>query len=482
MYYRQSYGPGNMFADILGAFMMRRQMDRDNKMLANAFNPVDYKTQGTTTNYQFADTTGQNVKNKATQGLLSGGMLGNTANMASDVMGGYTPNAPTSAGLGQGLLGKAPGLLQMFPQAAQGAMQMMPKQAVDVGSFTNPMDKYSASKPENQMTTTTTTKELGLPDIQKQIRDSWSKKVQADIKGMSAEGARQYMMAAQRTLQEQLGQAKSDYDTNQRNGWLETLGGDGDYRTKMIAGIRAGVDPQLMKFALDSGMRIDIRNMGGSLLPLGVDERNQRIINMMTGKPVTAEELQMGLTPGQAEEMQLRREGLYSSRGGGYSGGGGTGRQPSTYFTNYEQRGNLQKDQALMDEYNARIANGEEIKPSEQHLYNGAAARLNAYLRQQGGAEPQQPEQPQVDVRSAVLRAKQYNYSDEEIAAKLGVSVDEVRAITGGSSPAPQSKGISMPQISAPTVGSNNETIREYLNNGTWLDDIRNYVGNKYGR
>jgi hypothetical protein len=427
---------------------MQRQDKKDAQFMANAFNPVDYKTQQTDTNFQFKDTTGQAVRDKANQGLLSSGILGNM-------------DTPTSVDVGQGLLGSKP--------------------PTNNYQFTNPMDQYSKSRPENQMTTTTTTKDLGIGDIQSQIKKSWADKVKADIKGMSGEGARQYMSMARQTLQDQLGQVKTDYQEKQRIGWLETLGGDGDYKSKMIAGIRAGVDPQLMKMALDSGVKIDIRRLGDRDTPFAIDERNQRIINMFTGKPVTQEDLQYGMTPYQ----QYRTDGgtVGNPSGGAVNNGNGTVNKPqSTYFTNYETRGNMQKDQSLMDEYNARIANGEEIKPSEQHVYNGAAARLNAYLKQRdNGEQPQASEQPQVDIRSAVLTAKKYNYPDEQIAEKLGISVEEVRAMTGGSAPAQSGGGFKLSEIPVPTVGSNNETVLDYLKNGTWLKDTQKYIGGKYG-
>jgi hypothetical protein len=183
---------------LMQTLMMKnqeRQGKKDALSMANAFNPVDYQTQQTDTNFQFADTTGQAVRDKANQGLLSSGVLGNMGE-------------PTSANLGQGLLGSNP-------------QQTNPMQ--NNYQFTNPMDQYSKSNPNNQVTTTTTTKELGMNDINKQIRSEWQKKVQADIKGMSADGARQYMATARQTLQEQLGQVKDDYKNSQIEAYVSKL-------------------------------------------------------------------------------------------------------------------------------------------------------------------------------------------------------------------------------------------------------------------
>jgi hypothetical protein len=273
----------------------QRQDQKDAKFLANAFSPVPYDTTKTDTNYQFNDITGQGVKNNTTQSLLPTS---------------FDTGSPTSAGLGQGLL-------QMMPQLGQGAMQMMPKQAVDVGSFANPMDKFSTSKTENQMTTTTTTKELGLPDIQKQIRAEWQKKVQADIKGMSAEGAQRYIQMAHKTLQDQLGEAKTDYNRKQAQPLFDRLNNaktrEEAAKIAMVLeqnfGVKANTD--LIKAAY-SDPDYSIQSWGNKLIAINKKNPNEKI-DLENGKPMTDYERETIRTRDEGNAIRAANPGRSSS-------------------------------------------------------------------------------------------------------------------------------------------------------------------------
>lgn len=70
---------------------------------------------------------------------------------------------------------------------------------------------------------------------------------------------------------------------------------------------------------------------------------------------------------------------------GGGSGGGRGGRVAASPMDKYGASMNRVNDQALYDEYQARVANGDFLTQAEQHRYNQATARLNAYTQANGG-------------------------------------------------------------------------------------------------
>jgi hypothetical protein len=418
MYYSPWAQVGNNIANMIMMKHFQDQQKKDVGLLANAFNPIPYDTSKTDTNYQFNDITGQGVKNNTTQGLLSSGVLGNTANMASEAMGGYTPNALTSAGLGQGL-----SLLK--PQQQQQTL----------GSFTNPLDKYSASKPENQMTTTTTTKELGLPDIQKQIRSAWQKKVQADIKGMSAEGARQYMAVARQTLNEQLGQAKDDYNATKIAAYIEKLPPELQNAYTMS---KMGIPDTIIKrlfpeqpASVANGSWVRDPNAPGGYRQVGTVEKNRPHVQLANGN--------IGLINPDGS-IQDTGTPFYQKPSSGGSGAVGD----DTSFSKQEQAA-LTRANATINMFHSRYKDpmtgefrpGYEQDPLYQAYQQAVGIQNQIYggkMRQGGQEQPQQQAQGGNEVSSKVAAARSRGIPDNQIRAALaqdGMSEAEINAVMG---------------------------------------------------
>lgn len=108
----------------------------------------------------------------------------------------------------------------------------------------------------------------------------------------------------------------------------------------------------------------------------------------------------------------------------GFGRGGAKQTPQEKYWTTYEMH-NLPGDLALVEEYQGRIAAGEEIKPYEQTKYNQAAARVNAYW-QQSGAYSQEPAPVTQGIGEA--KTKEGKVTDNPKSAADVVAYQEARA------------------------------------------------------
>ena len=130
--------------------------------------------------------------------------------------------------------------------------------------------------------------------------------------------------------------------------------------------------PELLKFASPE------KNYGFMFAPDGT----MMVTDKNTGN------VRMEGSPGQYAKGPTT---IYHVGGGGRSGGGGGGRSggggrvAASPMDKYGASMNYVNDQALFDEYQTRVENGDFLTPAEQHKYNQAAARLNAYQNANGG-------------------------------------------------------------------------------------------------
>jgi hypothetical protein len=139
---------------------------------------------------------------------------------------------------------------------------------------------------------------------------------------------KQFLPLLQQATNDKIADANNRVAQQQQEQAYSVLGSNADYKTKFIAGVRAGMKPELLKMALDNGMTFHNINLSDRQLPIAYDKHNNQAINMLTGQPVTESELQNGVNPTAvynkntvSADAQYRVANRPEPRG--YSGGGG---------------------------------------------------------------------------------------------------------------------------------------------------------------
>ena len=139
---------------------------------------------------------------------------------------------------------------------------------------------------------------------------------------------KQFLPLLQQATNDKIADANNRVAQQQQEQAYSVLGSNADYKTKFIAGVRAGMKPELLKMALDNGMTFHNINLNDRQLPIAYDKHNNQAINMLTGQPVTESELQNGVNPTAvynkntvSADAQYRVANRPEPRG--YSGSGG---------------------------------------------------------------------------------------------------------------------------------------------------------------
>lgn len=193
--------------------------------------------------------------------------------------------------------------LQMNPQPAQPpnynlaeAVGMQPQ-----GEFklqgTNIMPEYTSK-------TVTPTR----ADIQKQFNTEFGNKLR-ELAKSQPEMFKTYLPQLMQIRQERLDQLNTDFDRQEQATALGNMMNAKTYGEKLVAGIKSGIKPELMKMALDTGMDIKMLDLEDKYLPVGIDSHNNQVIDLKTGQPIDPVVLTKGINPATAESLALQRRG-----------------------------------------------------------------------------------------------------------------------------------------------------------------------------
>ena len=324
------------------------------------------------------------------------------------------------------------------PQEQQPIGLMQPQQVTGQNALTMPQQPA----PQIQAPTITQ-RERTIKDVEGDIRKSYATRMQQAIKSGSIDPTmlRQYMPQIQQQMNSEIEQARGDYTKQQEQTAWANFEKAPDYKSKMMTGIKAGLNPQLLKLALDSGMEVKTIDLGDRTLPLGIG-KDGSIVNLITGKQPTAEEMAAGVNPtAKYNKETLSADTKYSIDNRPVPSGGGSGGASRYVMT---PLGAMTTDQ-LLDTYTK--AKGGRIKqtdqygnesykevPPNQEILNILGPIIQA-ASGGGGYQPARTEDPRV----AAARAA--GYSDAEIQAFLS-----------GSSPQPQTQ---RPTRQMPTLTDN---------------------------
>jgi hypothetical protein len=178
----------------------------------------------------------------------------------------------------------------------------------------NPAQATSDAPPIQTMTpaqvqTTTAAQAPTWADKRKELNQGMAQRLQEAARTMSPDAFNKMRGEFRAQYQQDVTDARAAFDKEeQARAWtaFETAP---DYKSKLMTGVKAGLNPGLMKMALDTGKRIDKLNLNDKILPIIIDDQNQTITNAITGKPVSQEELQMGISAAQQAQMDLTARG-----------------------------------------------------------------------------------------------------------------------------------------------------------------------------
>ena len=162
-------------------------------------------------------------------------------------------------------------------------------------------------------------------DVQNQYNVNWGTKLKATLATMSPEARKQYLPQIMQMREQDLATLKNDWTKKETaNNW-DLFNAETDPKKKLFLGTKLSLPAESMKMLLEPDTKTQLVNMGGKYVQVGTNAYTGKMINMETGQPLTAEDLQMTMTPyqeGTLAETQ-RHNGVMESRQ--TSGGGGTG-------------------------------------------------------------------------------------------------------------------------------------------------------------
>lgn len=72
---------------------------------------------------------------------------------------------------------------------------------------------------------------------------------------------------------------------------------------KIALANKLGLPTESVKFALQPETTTQLVNMGGQMIQVGTNRYTGQMMNMATGQPLTADDLQMTMTPGQSAQI-----------------------------------------------------------------------------------------------------------------------------------------------------------------------------------
>lgn len=295
------------------------------------------------------------------------------------------------------------------PQEQQPIGLMQPQQVTGQNALTMPQQPA----PQIQAPTITQ-RERTIKDVEGDIRKSYATRMQQAIKSGSIDPTmlRQYMPQIQQQMNSEIEQARGDYTKQQEQTAWANFEKAPDYKSKMMTGIKAGLNPQLLKMALDSGMEVKTVDLGDRTLPLGIG-KDGSLVNLITGKPPTAEDMAAGINPtAKYNKETVSADTKYSVDNRPVPAGGGASRYVMTPL-------GAMTTKQMIDVYTK--AKGGRIKEVDQYgneSYKDVPPNqailniLEPIIQSASGGGGYQP-QPSGDQRVAQARA--LGYSDEEI-------------------------------------------------------------------
>lgn len=213
------------------------------------------------------------------------------------------------------------------------------------------------------------------------------------------------------------------------------LGSNADYRTKLVTGIKAGMKPELLKLALDNGMTFHNLNLNDRQQPVAYDKHSNTVINLLTGQPITAEELRNGVNPTAIyNKNTVGADTIYKVNNMPVRGGGGGRNSNGLTATQQMARDDkLANAKAIMAAYNdggemSIDKDGNQVwKPystSEQIKFNQAADYIKAHDPTYGVTQ----EQPQSANNDDSGANWYYQTANEIKAAHPDATDDEIEA------------------------------------------------------
>ena len=363
----QNYGWGNAISDIGSALIEKNQENKQNQDIANMYqdmaglggqldqlgapqtNTVDSNAPALVKNFDQGSFGTANFS----PGLLKGA---GTAYGGDVPSAGDTPNADGSTAGAGGLLSSPQGQFS-FDQSLQ--KQQQPQRTMD----------SVADYAKNVQTTTT-------PGASQMDR---TKMINGQIPQLMATFAKKYpgQMGTIGPMILQIAKQKTD-DLNQQYTQQQLAGSMDSLNKAITSGDRAA----MVQHAVNLG-RLGVKGIP-ELLKFASPEKSYGFMFAPDGTMMVTDKstgtTRMEGTPGQYAKGPTT---IYHVGGGGRSGGGG--RVAASAMDKYGNGMNYVNDQALYNEYQARVENGDFLTPAEQNKYNQAAARLNAYQNANGG-------------------------------------------------------------------------------------------------
>ena len=158
-------------------------------------------------------------------------------------------------------------------------------------------------------------------DVQNQYNTAWGQKLKATLATMSPEARKQYLPQIMQMREQDLATLKNDWTKQETaNNW-DLFNNETDPKKKLFLGTKLSLPAESMKMLLEPDTKTQLVNMGGKYVQVGTNAYTGKMINMETGEPLTAEDLQMTMTPyqeGTLAETQ-RHNGVMESRSTGGS-------------------------------------------------------------------------------------------------------------------------------------------------------------------
>lgn len=328
----------------------------------------------------------------------------------------------------------------------------------------------------------TTPQKQTWADVENQYNTAWAQKAKGILAKMSPEGRKQYMQQIMAAREQGLNDLKTQWTKQETASNWDAFNAETDPKKKLFYAIKNGMDIKSAQILLDPDVETQLVDMGGQKVLIGRNKYTNQFTNMMNGQPLSADDLTKTMTPEGADasargwaSVANQRAAIEARGSGGGSYGGGadnkmitnakyaidkhtqwvkdhtnklTGEAPdatqSPYYS-YAQQG-----QKILDSYYGIGSNDDNSGGSGGADYNQGISKVTAALDK--GIS-----------KDKIIQAVRQDYGDmaDTILADSG--------LIGGQ----QSDASSGFDLSAPTFGSNDETLLDYLNNGTWLDDIR---------
>jgi hypothetical protein len=246
MYPRQYYGWGNAIADIANAFAQRAVKDKAEKDAANA-----------------------------ATGLLNFGTNTYNPSLSTTTIDGQKAFNADYNQINTPFGGQGFGVKNAFAlQAPTPAPVTAPKFQTTVKDWATVRNEYMQDRAAK------------LKELRAQMGDAAFAKAYPQLMAQIKDGETAL---------------RGDYDKRAQDEAWNTFSNAPDYKGKIIAAARAGLNPGFVKMALDTGKKIERIQLGDKVLPVIVDEQNQSLTNAITGKPITQEELMVGMSPSERD-------------------------------------------------------------------------------------------------------------------------------------------------------------------------------------